>query len=257
MRYALHILYIVMLGILAVPGYASSFTVVIDPGHGGKDMGACGNTACEKNINLDVAKRLGKLISADGNTRVVFTRTTDEFVDLNQRATCANEIKADLFISIHCNSMGRATVGRERMKGTVTYVMGVDAIGENLDVAHRENSVISMEEDFSTRYQSFDVNSPESHVIFELNQRQHMQRSLAFAQEVQRSMVKVARRADAGVHQAGFIVLAQTAMPAVLIELDFISNPECEQFMASDAGAQKMALAIATAYKKYRENMHK
>lgn len=247
-----------MLLVLSLPCCAAGpFTVVIDPGHGGKDMGACGKIACEKDINLDVAQRLGKIISATANSRVVFTRTTDDFVDLHRRAACANDIKADLFISIHCNSMGRTTAGRERMKGVVTYVMGVDAIGENLEVAHRENSVIAMEEDFTTRYQSFDVNSPESHVMFQLNQRQHMQRSLLFAQEVQCSMVKLAGRVDAGVHQADFIVLAHTSMPAVLIELDFISNPECEQFMVSPAGADKVARAIADAYNKYREKIIK
>lgn len=250
-----HILYtIVLILFLAVPSYASQFTVVLDPGHGGKDLGACGLTACEKDINLDVAKRVGRLIAADGNTRVVYTRNNDVFVDLHQRAACANEIKADLFISIHCNSMGRTTAGRERMKGAVTYVMGLDAIGENLEVAHRENSVIAMEEDFTTRYQAFDVNSPESHVMFELNQRRHMQRSIEFAQLIQQAMVKVAGRADAGVHQGNFIVLAHTAMPAVLIELDFISNPECEKFLSSTAGADMMARAIVDALNKFRNH---
>lgn len=234
---------------------AGAFTVVIDAGHGGKDAGARGRVALEKNINLDIAKRLGRMLTACGDVKVIYTRTDDRFVDLHERASLANEHKADLFISLHCNSMGASTQGRERVKGVVTYVMGLDAIGENLEVAHRENSVVSMENDFSERYQAFDVNSPESHVIFELNQQRHMQQSLTMAQIIQRNMVKVAGRRDAGVHQAGFIVLAQTTMPSVLVEMDYISNPECERYMVSSKGAQTIAQAIYDSFLHYRESI--
>lgn len=248
------ILFAALMAMMAATCFASGFTVVIDPGHGGRDMGACGMNTCEKHINLDVALRLGKLIGENDDVRVVYTRTADVAVDLYQRAACANEHKADLFISIHCNSMGRNTASRHRVKGAVTYVMGLDVLQDNLEVAHRENSVTSMEEDFTTRYQAFDVNSPESHIIFQLNQQQHMNRSLEFAQEVQRCLVEHAGRVDAGVHQAGFIVLAQATMPAILIEIDFISNPECEEFMSSPHGAHTIAQAIASALNNYRSH---
>lgn len=233
----------------------SAFTVVIDAGHGGRDVGARGVHALEKDINLDVALKLGKMLEAASNVKVVYTRTDDSFVDLQRRASIANEIKANLFISIHCNSMSQRTSWRDKVSGCVTYVMGMDAMNENLRVAQRENSVISMEEDFSTKYQSFDVNSAESHIIFELNQQRHLQQSIQFAQEVQRQMVKVAGRVDAGVHQAGFIVLAHTAMPAVLVEMDYISNPEVEQLLASREGTTRIAQALYTAFIRYRESL--
>lgn len=234
---------------------ANAFTVVIDPGHGGKDVGACGKVACEKDINLDVALRLGKLLVNENIARVVYTRTKDEFVDLHQRASIANESKADLFISLHCNSMNSKTSGRENYKGTVTYVLGGDALNENLEVVHRENSVISLEEDFVSHYQSFDINSPESHVIYELNQRQYLKRSLELAEQIERNMTSVAHRRSGGIYQAGFIVLSEVAMPSVLVELDYISNPKCEAFLASDSGAQLVARALARSIANY--SMHK
>lgn len=239
------------------PGVAraqSAFTVVIDAGHGGRDVGARGVHAFEKDINLDVALKLGKMLETCSNVKVVYTRSDDSFVDLQRRASIANEIKANLFISIHCNSMSQRTSWRDKVAGCVTYVMGMDAMNENLRVAQRENSVISMEEDFTTKYQSFDVNSAESHIIFELNQQRHLQQSIQFAQEVQRNMVKVAHRVDAGVHQAGFIVLAHTAMPAVLVEMDYISNPTSEQFLISQEGSKQLAQALYTAFIRYRDS---
>lgn len=258
LRQLIYILYIALLAV-AMPVAAATpkvFTVVIDAGHGGVDVGARGNNAVEKDVNLDVALKLGKMLDKAGNVKVVYTRTDDSFVDLQKRAAIANEIKADLFISLHCNSMSQRTSWRDKVKGTVTYVMGIDAMNENLRVAQRENSVVSMEDDFSSKYQAFDVNSDESHIIFELNQQQHLQQSIAFAQEVQRQMVKVAGRVDAGVHQDSFIVLAHTAMPAVLVEMDYISNPDVEQFLTSREGATRIAQALYTAFVRYRDTLH-
>lgn len=243
--------------LLSVSAHGAKFTVVIDAGHGGKDYGARGNLSCEKDVNLAVSLELGRLISQDRDVRVVYTRKTDVFVDLHHRANIANEIKADLYVSIHCNSMSEKTSWRESMKGAVTYVMGVNAIGDNLEVARRENSVVTMDEEFSTKYQMFDINSDESHVIFELNQRHRIQQSLDLAQEIQHNMVSIAGRSDAGVHQAGFTVLVQTSMPSVLVELDFISNPDCEKFMLSPEGQSKLAQAIYKAFLKYREKYRK
>lgn len=258
LRHIISILLLVMsvAGIYPSVAAQSTFTVVIDAGHGGKDVGARGLKSLEKDINLDVALKLGKLLTKSGNVKVVYTRNDDSFVDLHNRAARANEIKADLFISIHCNSMSEKTSWRNKMAGAVTYVMGLDAMDENLRVSQRENSVISMEDDFSSHYQSFDINSAESHIIFELNQKKNIDNSIRFAQEIQRQMVRVAGRVDAGVHQAGFIVLAHTTMPSVLVELDYISNPSCEQFMTSQEGSDLLALALYKAFIRYRDFLH-
>lgn len=237
--------FIVLVCIMLVSLDAVAVTVVIDPGHGGRDAGARGNIALEKNINLDIALRLGRLLEQDFNIKVIYTRTTDSFVDLHQRASIANDNKADLFISLHCNSMNDKTSGREKYKGTVTYILGLDAMTENLEVVHRENSVVSYERDFTVHYQSFDANSPESHVIYELNQRQYLNRSLELAQLIQSNMKTIAHQEEGGIYQAAFIVLSQVAMPSVLVEMDYISNPERESFMISNTGAQSIAQSLA------------
>lgn len=232
---------------------AKSFTVVIDAGHGGKDVGAVGDFAKEKDINLGVALKVGEQIKKEHkDVVVVYTRDDDTFVSLQGRADIANKAKGDLFISIHTNSVDRRSKTRYTVCGSETYTLGLHRTKENLDVAKRENAVIELEDDYTTVYKGFNPNSPESYIIFELNQSKHMEQSVDFASLVQKEFSAIGR-VDKGVRQAGFWVLAATSMPAVLVELDFICNPTQEKFLASEAGQKKMAKAICKAFGTYKE----
>ncbi len=231
----------------------NQFTLVIDPGHGGKDYGCVGKLTNEKTIVLDVAARLGKLIEKEysDSINLVYTRSDDRFITLQDRARIANKAGGDLFISIHVNSVDKRTRGREKIHGASVYTVGLHKSDGNLAVAMRENSVIELEEDYTTTYQGFDPNSSESYIIFELSQDRHMRQSLEVASMIEDELIGTAGRADKGVRQAGFWVLWSTSMPAVLVELDFICNPEAERFLNSDAGKDKCAKAIYKAFSKY------
>lgn len=231
---------------------SKNFTVVIDPGHGGKDTGCIGKIINEKTVVLDVANRLGKMIAETHNdVDVLYTRNDDRFIELNERARIANKANANLFISIHVNSVDTRTKGRESIHGASVYTLGLHRSDDNLSVAMRENSVIELEDDFSENYQGFDPSSSESYIIFELSQNLHMRQSIDFADAVQRQLITTAGRADKGVRQSGFLVLRATSMPAVLVELDFICNPDAERFLASEAGREKCARSIADAFTAY------
>lgn len=252
-----HIIYITVLVALLLPLTARSeetqpFVLVIDPGHGGKDSGCVGALTNEKTIVLDVAKRLGNLVNERcPQVKVVFTRDGNNFLKLQERASVANEANGSLFISIHVNSVDRRNRNRKNIHGASVYTLGLHRSDNNLSVAMRENSVMELEDDYSENYQGFDPNSSESYIIFELNQNIHMQKSIEFADAVQHELVSTAGRADKGVRQAGFWVLWATSMPSVLIELDFICNPDAERFMHSDKGKDKLAEAIANAFEYY------
>ena len=244
--------------IFIVPFALSSavFTVVIDPGHGGKDTGALGRSIYEKDINLAVSLELGKLIERNlKDIKVIYTRNSDTYKQLQERAEIANQAKGDLFISIHCNSVSKKNKRRNSISGATTYVLGLHKSQENLEVAMRENSVIEQEPDYTVTYKGFDPNSSESYIIFELTQQQYLSGSIDFAKLVQSELSSKAKRNDLGVKQAGFLVLAKTSMPSVLIELDFICNPDVEKFFASKSGQTKMASAIYNAINKYIENI--
>ncbi len=242
-----------LLGLSAMS--AKEFVVVIDAGHGGHDGGAVGVKAKEKNINLNVALKLGSLIEDNvSGVKVVYTRKKDVFLSLQERANVANKAGGDLFISIHTNSIDKKAPNRTRVAGASTWTLGLHRSKENLEVAKRENSVILLENDHSTRYEGFDPNSTESYIIFEFMQYKHMEQSVNFASDIQQEFVSTAGRKDRGVRQAGFWVLAKTGMPSVLVELDFICNPTQEQFLNSDAGQQKMARAIYNAFVKYKSD---
>lgn len=244
--------FILSLALLCTCSAASAFTVVIDAGHGGKDYGCIGKLTNEKTIVLAVALQVGQLIRDEHpDVEVIYTRDTDRFIQLNERAEIANRAKADLFISIHVNSVDKRTRGREKIHGASVYTLGLHRTDDNLAVAMRENGVIELEEDFSETYQGFDPTSSESYIIFELTQNRHQQNSVEFAQAVQTELTSTAARADKGVLQSGFLVLRATAMPAVLIELDFICNAEAERFLNSDAGKKKCARSIANAFSLY------
>lgn len=225
-----------------------TFTVVIDAGHGGHDTGAVDNGACEKDINLGVAKKLAVLIEKKmKNTNVVMTRDDDTFVSLQERANIANRNKGDLFVSIHTNSLDKNVPTRKSAKGTSVYVLGLHKDDNNLKVARRENAVIELESDYEQKYSGFDPNRDESYIIFEMSQKQNLGQSLRFAKDAQRELVRTAGRHDRGVKQAGFWVLWSTSMPAVLVELDFICNPESARYLTSEAGQARLAQSLFNA----------
>lgn len=231
---------------------ARDFVVVIDAGHGGKDHGAIGRNAREKNVNLGVALKLGELIKKNfKDVKVVYTRSTDTFISLQGRADVANAAHGDLFISIHCNSVSDKARNRDIVNGTSVYVLGRKS-EENLAVAQRENAVIMLEDDYKTAYAGFDPNSPESYIAFELIQNQHMEHSLQAARKIQNELVGTAGRKDNGVRQAMFWVLVKTGMPAVLVELDFICNPKVDRYLGSNAGQTQMAEALFNGFKAYK-----
>lgn len=230
------------------------FTLVIDPGHGGHDAGALGAISKEKNINLAVALRFGKYVEQNlPEVRVIYTRKTDVFIPLNERANIANRANADLFISVHTNALPAGKVAR----GFETYTLGMHRAKDNLDVAMRENSVISMEKDYQQRYQGFDPRSSESYIIFEFIQGKNMERSVELARMIQRGVCDGANRPDKGVHQAGFLVLRETSMPGCLIELGFITTPDEERLLNNDSRVDDIARGIYEAFAKYKNKYDK
>lgn len=229
------------------------FTVVIDAGHGGKDPGAVANGVKEKNIVLSVALKLGNYIKHNASdVRVLFTRETDVFVELGDRAPVANRNKADLFISIHAN-YEKST----RIEGTETYAMGLAKTNENLEVAQKENAVILLEDDYTAKYEGYNPKSPDSFIIFSLLQNTHLDQSLHFASCVQSQFKDFGERQGRGVKQAGFLVLWKTTMPSVLIETGFISNPQEARYLASEHGQDKIAASIFKAFLNYKEDIEK
>lgn len=227
-----------------------TFTVVIDAGHGGKDPGARGTIVNEKEINLAVALKLGGLIEENHpDIRVLYTRKTDRFIELDERANIANRNKADLFISIHTNAVKRGS----HVKGTEIYTLGLARSEENLEVAMRENSAILLEDDYQQKYEGFDPNSSESYIIFEFLQNKHVEQSISLASEVQKCFT-TANRVNRGVRQAGFLVLRKTSMPSILVELGYISNREEERFMKTDNGRNLLAKALYNAFTKYKRD---
>lgn len=248
-------LIILCICIVAWPLSASAknkeFVVVIDAGHGGNDHGAVDNGVKEKDINLAVALKLGDLIKKNmKNTKVVYTRTNDSFVSLQGRADKANKAKGDLFISIHTNSVDAKSKARTTVEGASVYILGNGADSKNKDVVMRENLVIELEKDKKS-YQGFDPNSDESHIMFEMAQKQDLSHSIAFAKLARNELIKTANRKDKGVHQAGFWVLWATSMPSVLVELDFICNPNSATYLKSELGKNQLAQSLFNAVKEY------
>lgn len=226
--------------------------VVIDAGHGGKDPGCLGASAKEKEVCLSIALNLGKYISDNFNdVEVIYTRKTDIFPSLHERAKIANDNKADLFICIHANSAKSAQV-----YGTETYVMGLHVSEANLEVAKRENSAILMEDNYKMQYEGFNPNSDESYIAISLLQNTYLEQSLNFASKIQKQVAGLNRH-NRGVKQAGFLVLYRTAMPSVLIETGFLTNKEEEKFLADSANQAKVAFAIFEAFKEYKYEMEK
>ena len=233
------------------------FTVVIDPGHGGKDIGAADNGVKEKDINLKVALALKELLSKKRkDINVVMTRHDDTYLTLQERADKANKAKGDLFISIHTNSVDKKNKKRTTIEGSSVYALGLHKDDNNMQVARRENSVIELESDYKQKYSGFDPSKDESYIIFEMAQKKNLSKSIKFAEDVEKELV-ASGRADRGVHQAGFWVLWATSMPAVLVELDFICNPSSAKYISSEKGAKELSEAIFNAIDKYSENWGK
>lgn len=224
-----------------------TYTVVIDPGHGGKDPGAIGAISKEKDLNLTLALKVGKMIDEQyPDVKVVYTRDKDVFIPLQIRADIANKKNADLFISIHANASDSKAA-----HGVETFILGTEKMEKNLDVAMRENAVMKLESDYKTTYQGFDPNSIDSYIMFELMQNSYMDQSLRFATLVQNKFVGHLNRGDRGVRQAAFWVLLKTACPSILFEMGFISNPEEEAFLNQDSTMTRMAQALVDAFGAY------
>lgn len=224
--------------------------VVIDPGHGGKDFGASVGNAREKDIVLDLALRLGESIKNNyPEVKVIYTRTKDVFIPLYDRANIANKNEADLFISIHVNGNDNTSA-----QGTETFVLGQHRSKDNLEVAKKENSVILLEDDYNTTYEGFDPNSPESYIMFELVQDEYLGQSVMLASEIQHQF-RYAKRGDRSVKQAGFLVLRQTTMPSVLVEVGFISHPKERNYMLSESGKSTLSNSIFNAFKNYKKKI--
>ena len=229
--------------------WGKDFVVVIDAGHGGHDPGAIGKISKEKNINLNVALKVGNLIKNNcDDVKVIYTRSKDVFIPLDRRAEIANNAKADLFISIHTNALAN----NRTANGASTWTLGLAKSDANLEVAKRENSVILYESDYQTRYAGFNPNSAESYIIFEFMQDKYMEQSVHLASLMQKQFRHTCKRLDRGVHQAGFLVLKASAMPSILIELGFISTPEEERYLNSETGATTMAKGIYHAFLNYK-----
>lgn len=228
-------------------------TIVLDAGHGGRDSGCSGSKSKEKHIALNVVLKLGQAIERQfPYINVIYTRKTDVFIPLYQRAAIANKNEADLFISIHCNALSHKA---HLVHGSETYVMGLHTAEHNLDVARRENEAILLEDDYQTNYQGFDPNSDEGHIFLSMFQNAFLDKSIQFAEKVESKIKVKAQRKSRGVKQAGFVVLKETTMPSVLIETGYLTNNKEEAFLVTNTGQNKMANAIFEAFLEYKSEV--
>ena len=244
---------ILLFNFLIIPissfGQKKKLTIVLDAGHGGKDPGNVGNGYQEKIIALKVVKELGKILEKEDYLEVKYTRTKDVKVDLWERGNIANDYEADLFVSVHCNSHGSSAYGTE------SFVLGLGAVDKNYKVAKdfvkKENAVIFQEKNYKERYKGFDTNSAESVIGLSLMQEENLEKSLALASDIQKNFRTKLKRRDRGVKQAKFVVLYQTYMPSVLVELGFLTNKSEGRYLNSKKGQQQLAANIAKSVKKY------
>ena len=229
-------------------------TVVIDPGHGGKDSGTLGTKRFkiyEKHVALAVSLKLGNYISeAFPDVKIIYTRDTDVFLELNERTEIANKSNADLFISIHCDGFTNP-----KPSGASVFVMGMSKLKANMDVAMRENSAIYLEDNYQQKYDGFDPKSAESYIVFSLMQNTYLNQSLQIAEEVESEFSNRANRKSRGVKQAPFYVISRTNMPSILVECGFLTNPKEEEFLHSDLGQDYIASAIFRAFRSYKKKI--
>jgi N-acetylmuramoyl-L-alanine amidase len=224
----------------------STFKVVLDAGHGGKDPGTMRGTIREKDIVLDVVLRLGKLLEQQSGIKVIYTRKTDVFIELRERAQIANKAKANLFLSVHCNGV-KSTAA----KGTETFVMGMSRTDTNLDIAKKENGVIFLEDDYNQKYKGFDPNNPETLLGLKILQEEFLGQSIELASEIEKNF-QLTNRFSRGVKQQPIWVLDATVMPGVLVELGFVSHAEEGQYISSDAGKDEMAQSLFNSIIAYK-----
>ena len=225
------------------------FVVVLDAGHGGKDPGNRGNGFYEKDIVLDVTLQVGKLLEAHPDIKVVYTRKTDVFIDLYRRGPIANEVDADIFVSIHCDSHN------SQAHGIGTFVMGIDKSSKNFETAKKENEVIYLEENYQEKYAGFDPNSPESFIGFSLMQEEYLDQSIMLAGLIQNNIVNNLKRKDRSVRSAPFWVLHSSYMPSVLVELGFLTNDSEGPYVNSKKGRSEMAREIANGIISYKNQI--
>ena len=229
-------------------------TIVIDPGHGGKDPGTMGTkrySTYEKDIALDISLKLGFYIEKYfPGVEVIYTRKKDIFLELWERTEIANKRNADLFISIHCDGFKNSNAS-----GASVFVMGMSKLKANMDVAMRENSVMYLEDNFIEKYDGFDPKSPESYIVFSLMQNTYLDQSISFAQQVDKQFVERAQRKSRGVKQAPFYVISRANMPSVLIEAGFLTNPQEEDYLNTDSGKDFIASSIFRAFRSYKEEI--
>ncbi|MGL5112397.1 MAG: N-acetylmuramoyl-L-alanine amidase family protein [Flavobacterium sp.] len=229
---------------------ADVFRVALDAGHGGHDSGAKYNGRIEKDVALSVVLKVGKILEESKQVEIIYTRKSDVFIELNERANIANKAKATIFVSIHCNA-NKNTIA----DGTETYVMGVTKSASNLDVARKENAVITLEKDYKQKYEGYDPNSPESIISMTLMQEEYLENSISLASNIENEFDKLGKRIrGGGVKQAGFLVLHRAYMPRVLIEMGFISNPAEGAVLASESGQNELAQSIAKAILSYKND---
>ncbi len=229
-------------------------TIVIDPGHGGKDSGTMGTkryTQYEKHIALDISLKLGNYIKdAFPDIKIIYTRKTDVFLELWERTELANEKKADLFISVHCDGFTNPNPS-----GASVFVMGMSKLKANMDVAMRENSVMYLEDNFKEKYDGFDPKSPESYIVFSLMQNTFLDQSISIAEKIEDEFANRAKRKSRGVKQAPFYVISRVNMPSILIEAGFLTNPKEEDFLNTELGKDHIASAIFRGFRSYKESV--
>lgn len=249
---------LIMLGMVVLPGFGQTGlgvkTVVIDPGHGGKDPGAIGGSdTYEKNVVLNVGLLLGKKIKeAYPDVKVIYTRDKDEFIGLADRASIANKAGADLFISLHCNAAASKSA-----KGLESWVLGLHKSAASLEVAKKENNAILMEDGHESTYEDFDPNDPDAYIALAMRQNAFLDQSLVLADFIQKNAVNDLKRYNRGVKQAGFVVLYRATMPSVLVELGFLSHKEEEKFLSSAEGQESLASELFDAFVSYKQHKEK
>ena len=261
-NYILRIVFTIVLSLVIISPKSKLYaqdggvkTIVIDPGHGGKDPGAMskGGKYKEKDMTLAISLKFGALIKAKyPNIKVIYTRSTDKYITLDERTNIANRNKADLFISVHINATASTSV-----RGTETFVMGMHKSNANFEVCKKENSVLTIDDDHKTKYEGFDPSSPESYIIFSLLQNTNLEQSLIFASCIQNNFKKGPITNNRGVKQGGLLVLWKTTMPAVLTEVGFISNPNDLKLLISSWGQQQFAQRLFDAFEEYNKEFKK
>lgn len=243
--------FIIMLFHLSVLGQSEKFKVVLDAGHGGKDPGAIGFGVKEKDVVLNVTLKVGALLAKAEDLEVIYTRKTDVFIELIDRPKIANKAKANLFVSIHCNS-----IGNPKPYGTETFVMGFSKNKSNLELAKKENSVIYLEDDYKVKYAGFDPNSPETMLSLKIIQEENRDQSISFASKIQDGFTNKLKRFNRGVKEGALWVLHQSVMPSVLIELGFLSNKNENAYLKSEKAQNELALVIAEAIIRYKREFY-